>query len=100
MGNQNGELAKLRYKNLIQKVFTRYLFYNILSYMEVSIDNEYAFLKLKKKVLDFGNNAMRFLQKQCDKFEFEELVPIIEELFVLEEIEAPEKDSEDMEKGE
>jgi len=87
-----GELARTKFKNLIQKVFSKYLFYNILSYAEVCIENEYKFNKFKKKVLDFGNNAMRFLQKQCDTIEIEEIEPILEEVFIYDEEEEEKED--------
>jgi hypothetical protein len=80
------DLARLRYKNLVYKVFNYYLFKNVLNYAAIACPNKYTFEELKHNVLDIGNNALRYLQDQCDNFDFEMLDPQIEELFVLEDI--------------
>lgn len=79
------DIAREKYKNLIFKVFNNYLYFHILNYAQVACPNKYTFDQFRQQVLNYGNNAMRFLQNQCDTLDIEELEPMLEEIFIVEE---------------
>lgn len=81
------ELDKVRFQNTVAKVFNNYLFFNILKLSALACPNKYTFEELKKDILDVGNTALRYIQQQCDYYDFEALEPGLKEIFEFSEIE-------------